>query len=463
MTARPLPLFAGETVAGSPYGDTPVFSDDLFKALPLCLAGPSAVVEAEKGQRARDMFLLASIAAIGAALPAYMVVGHHKYFTDIFCAIAAPPASNKSIIEASREYVYPVADYYKELWRNKLEDWKLEAEAAKLARSASKLPDAPFQHYFFLPNSNTRPTLIYQLAACPVNLLITTEASSIFSSFASEHGNYKDILLACWGHEAFIEQKKSNNVRHDITRPRLAMVATTTPEQAMQLTGRGHDGMLSRFLVYAFQERQALRNPFLPEKADFLPPSPRSEAARFGGHVLERAQWPELQARFTDAQSAYLVGRLQALADRVEEAEAGAVRDATFKRAMVMAGRIATICAVLRAGLHQKLLMIDDCSFAVAVELSCSSLEHGITMAQVEEYRKPDKEPPLPPKPEKAKKTGFFFAIPQAFSREELLQLAEMYDVSPRTAVAWLNKSVLVGKVIEEKQDQFVQKNGKHN
>lgn len=349
--------------------------DIIHDNLPHILKQPAKLWEG-KG-RARDIFVLSAIVGIGAAMRnAYFHTGQ-KNHPNLNLIIAAPPLSYKSAMGDVTAYLAQVHRQYKDAWR------QAEAEHQESVALGGAKGARPFQHYFYSPGRNTIATLIQQLNACPINLMLETEASSIYNSFANEHGDYRSLLLKTFGHEAISSQAKSQDggMRFEVDHPRLSVLTSTTPDQVAKILGDGKDGLASRFLVYFAEDNVPFENLFLQEHEADDKETRYEATAKWSGEVLKLANWPDTHVRFTDRQSNEIVGLANDFDKQLSVLAIGnghLVR-ASAGRAIQVIARCCTVIACLsqlQRGHHQNVIYCDDTSFGIVMALFSDVLIH---------------------------------------------------------------------------------------
>ncbi|MDW8211883.1 MAG: DUF3987 domain-containing protein [Cytophagales bacterium] len=324
--------------------------------------------------------------------------------------IAAPPFSFKSAINDARGYLYDSVRYYKEQWQVRVQDWQMKMFAAK-ENKETFLEPRPFEHYLIVPAKTNKPTLIQQLNACPVNILIANEASSIFSTIqAGGYGDYKDILLNAWNHEEINDQTKTGGYRVMIETPRLSIVTTTTPNQAFQLTGVGTDGLLSRFCIYVCVDETEILNGFLDNDDDI---NAYTEAKRFSSLVLEKSFW-QTHVALQENQGKHI---LEYVNKTLKMWKIGNPDSEVYKsilgRSLINFGRICTIISIMDMHTEERKYYVREHVFEASKSIIATLLEHTYRMITVENSRAPkDLQVPAPVLTEETLYSRFLAKLP---------------------------------------------------
>lgn len=434
------------------YAGTPLISDSVYSILPASLRRPCDFYGALSA-RARDMFLLSSLVCIGGALKEPHTLWQHKItYPNLYLLIAAPPFSFKSSISDARGYVYDTMLYYRTQWQEAVKDWQMKMLAAKENKDSSFNEPRPFEHYLIVPSKTNKPTLIQQLNACPVNLMIANEGSSIFSALkAGGYSDYKDILLNAWNHEEINDQTKTGGHRVMIEKPRLSIVTTTTPNQAYHLTGVGSDGLLSRFCIYAFVDDIEILDGFTDADAD-VPQNAYTEARQYGGMVLERSFW-RTRVVFTRSQARTAVVNINKrlktwkIGDPDSEIYIG-----VLGRSMMNLARLCTIISVLSMSSEEKKHYVRDEIFEACWSILEVLLEHAYRMITVENSRAPREL--IVPKPVATEETlysRFLGLLPSEFTRTDALNIGAELGMSSGSVDGYLNRMKKKGILSSEK------------
>jgi hypothetical protein len=423
------------------YSGTPFIPQSVYDALPVALSEP-ANHYANISQRARDMMLLSSIVAIGSALKnVYFGWAGKKNHTSLYLLLSAPPSSFKSVMSDAKGYVREVTKYYKDRYQTAVQDWQMRHLAAKENKEAFHEP-MPFAHWFIIPAKITKPALLSCLNACPVNLQISHESSSIFQSFnGGEHSDYRDILLNSWNEEAINEQTKSGG-RIEVESPRLGIITSTTPEQTFKLTGTGCDGLLSRFMAYVSAEQ----TPFLnlathPECKEELT-NAYNIAAKYSGEILNKSLWSDCEVRMNLKQYSEFAPMLNAICNRWQAGnpDAEAYRSIIVRTGIMML-RIASIITVLAEKREQRLVYIQDSVWHCTKAIVHVLLEHMYRVMVVESSRAPKElVVPKPVVTEESQYAKFQRLLPKEFTRTDAYNIAAELNISVNSVNSYLNR-----------------------
>lgn len=440
------------------YSDTPFISEDVYSILPPILKEPLQYY-ADISPRARDMFFLASLVCVGAALKNPHTRWMSKIsYPNLYLLIAAPPFSFKSSINDAKGYVYDTMMYYKQKWQSNIQDWQMKMLSAKENKEAFFEP-RPFEHYLIVPAKTNKPTLIQQLNACPINLLVANESSSIFNAINSGgYGDYKDILLNAWNHEEINDQTKTGGHRVMIESPRLSIVTTTTPNQAFNLTGAGSDGLLSRFCIYVCVDDAEILNGFIDDEDD-TPQNAYTASRKYAGEVLEKSFWNT----FVFVNKTQGNNILSHINKQLKTWKIGNPDSDVYKgilgRCLMNFGRIYTILTIMEESSEKKKIYIKDHIFEAAKSILDTLLEHTYRMITVENSRTPDLQIPQPVLTEESLYSRFVSKLPSEFTRTEAANIGAELGMVIGSVDGYLNRLKTKGILSWDKETKIYKRN----
>lgn len=423
------------------YHGTPLIPQHVYDALPVALSEP-ANHYANTNLRARDMMLLSSITAIGSALKnVHFGWNGRKNHTSLYLLVSAPPSSFKSVISDAKGYVREVTRYYKDRYQTAVQDWQMKHLAAKENKESFNEP-APFAHWFQIPAKITKPALLGCLNACPVNLQVSNESSSVFQSFnGGEHSDYRDILLNSWNGESINEQTKSGG-RVEVESPRLGVITSTTPEQTFKLTGTGGDGLLSRFMTYVSAENTPILN--LATHPEFQGEITNAYyiATKYSYEVLDKSLWLDCEVRMNLEQYNEFAPMLNAICARWQAGnpDAEAYRSIIVRTGIMML-RIASILTVLEQKHESRLIYIKDHIWLCTKAIINVVLEHMYRLMVVENSRAPKES--ITPKPvvtDESLYAKFQRMLPKEFTRTDAYNIAAELNISESSASVYLTR-----------------------
>lgn len=85
-------------------------------------------------------------------------------------------------------------------------------------------------------------------------IIFETEADTLSGAMGADFGNFGDFLRKGFQHEPVSAQRKGDRQYIDIERPAISIALTGTPGQLPRLMPTAEDGLVSRFIFYAFSQ-----------------------------------------------------------------------------------------------------------------------------------------------------------------------------------------------------------------
>ncbi len=272
--------------------DAPCFPDWIYDSLPRMLADG---VRVAKNKRQRDMLLLGMITNLSACMPNVRMVYDDTYvYPHLFLAVIASSASGKGIMANGARMTRGIqkmldaahADKQKEYDEAQFA-WEQErAKALKEKRTPDvKLkPEQVLRETLSVAVDTSRSQLIQLMAGSPQGVLLNvSEFDTLNAAVKAEYGRFDDLMRACFHHEMFGTDFKSDKRAYMVYTPKLAFCGSGTPQQFNRLCPDLESGAYSRYIIYMAEQH-----------ADFLSMAPRGESGNknklfdsLSGKVLE--------------------------------------------------------------------------------------------------------------------------------------------------------------------------------
>ena len=190
------------------------------------------------------LILQTAITAFSALAPSARMkdVDGNLVTMDLFLVVIRKAGTGKAVIKLARDLYKDIQHHYYTLYQNEL-----------AANKGLKLPP-PFPYLPVLASDITKARLIehfmgQQEQGTPL-LLFETELDTLFVSTRSDFGGFKSELRKAYHHEPITSSKKSNNTYYHVTEPKLAIIVSGTPDQAIRFFHHSKDGLYSRFMMH---------------------------------------------------------------------------------------------------------------------------------------------------------------------------------------------------------------------
>ena len=245
----------------------PLISEKVYKKLPNVL---KSVTEKFSG-REKDIVLTSSLGVLSSLLPnVYGYYGSDVVYPNLYTVILAPPASGKGVMMKSKILVDEVHSMiYKEsqnLWNATMENDKSEDDDKKAKKDKEKVLKTVLK---VVPaNISSAELYNYMNSIEDGILMIESEADTLSNMLKYDWSNYSDILRKAFHHERMSLSRKSDGQYIFVDEPKLSLVLSGTPEQLKSLINSKENGLLSRLLIYSFNETTAFKDVFEKKNKD---------------------------------------------------------------------------------------------------------------------------------------------------------------------------------------------------
>ena len=257
--------------------EAPCLPDWIFDELPEILREGVSVA---KNRRQRDMLLLSMLANLSGCMPNVRMLYDDSYvYPHLFLAVIASSSSGKGVMaHAARlgrliqkeldEANLKRQKEYEEAWM----EWEMEhAKALKEKRKANldMKPEPVMRETLIVPADVSRSQLIQLMCGSPQGLLLnTSEFDTLCSALCADYAKFDDLLRACFHHEMFGSDFKTDKRAYMVYCPKLAFCGSGTPSQFYRLCPSMENGSYSRYLIYLAEQDM-----------DFLSMAPHGESA----------------------------------------------------------------------------------------------------------------------------------------------------------------------------------------
>ncbi len=371
---------------------TPSLSQDDLKGMPTVVR---RFFDAVGGNRPRDVFALSAIASLSGSMP--NVWGRYamsEYSPNLYIYVIAPPGSEKSVMNYSRELVRFIHDKKVEESQKQKKDWKSKVrqfEVMKRRRSRNgegeEIPlvdpgPEPPDHRLIVPGDLSAAVLVRLLAATGEAILFETEADTLANTFKREWGQYDDKLRKAHGNEPVADLRLGGE--REARKPRLSVVLSGTPDQLPAVVPSVENGLWSRFIYYGYA-------PDNPSEWRDVRPKPgldisellsRSQADVMALYDILESRAAPLQVTLSDEQWVQLNEVGEAIKNSLYSAF-GYAGSSTAHRAMLHVFRIAMVLTIWNAydSKHDlassATIEADSASFGSAISIGQKVAEHA--------------------------------------------------------------------------------------
>ena len=270
----------------------PCLPDWVFDSLPEILTEGLRVA---RNDRQRDMLFLSMLTNLSACMPnVWMVYDDTDVYPHLFLSVIASSASGKGIMAHAAKLGQRIQKSLEEENEDKQKKYEeaslLWEQETQRARKEGRKPDMklrpePFHRKtLMVPADVSRSQLIKLMSTSPQGVLLNvSEMDTLRVAVNTEYGRFDDLMRACFHHEMFGSDFKSDKQSFMVYCPKMAFCASGTPNQFYKLCPSAENGAYSRYLIYMAEQ-----------EADFQRMAPQGERQnknrlfqQLAGKVLE--------------------------------------------------------------------------------------------------------------------------------------------------------------------------------
>lgn len=430
----------------------PLIPDDLFPQLPAFL---KRIMDVAESKEERDILLLASIVCISAMLPnIYGIYHNKKTFPNLFLFVAAKASAGKGRLVHCRQLLQPIHIELREEAKKLKKVY--DQELSNYNRTKKNNPDAtkpvpPPELMLFIPANNSA-TGFFQLLNDNKGegMIFETEGDTIAGAFKSDYGNYSDGFRKAFHHETISYYRRTDREYVDIDNPCLSALLTGTPRQIFNLIPDAENGLFSRFIFYTMDIKPVWADVFEGSNSEDLDEYfkvlglelfelhkalKKSDKIKI---ILSAEQRQTFKKTFGDLQQKCL---------RQEADEfAGTVR-----RMGIIAFRMMMVFSALRileTGDFSQEVICEQQDFENALKIAHVLLIHATHIFT-------QLPAPVVNHQTKNRKERFYQLLPEKFSRQDYLKIAEELNIVDKTAQAYITALIKEGKLERDKHDNY--------
>lgn len=201
-------------------------SEESLKSLPLAIRS----FLFENNIRDRDLIYLGLLSISGALFNNVSTrYGQQQYeYPHLFAMIIAPQASGKGILKIATKILQKA----------------IEAAQKKIGDSNRLMLSANSSTSSLIENLNNNKG---------VGIIFDTEADTLNNVFLNDWGNFSSDLRKAFHSEPLSLNRRKNNERLVVDKPKISVVLSGTPNQLSTLIKDKENGLLSRFIYYKFK------------------------------------------------------------------------------------------------------------------------------------------------------------------------------------------------------------------
>lgn len=413
---------------------TPRLPSTIYSSLPTFLKEPDKVFQ---DPVEKDVFLIGTLSALSGCLP--NVVGTYfdvPYSPHIYSFVTAPAASGKGILRWAKQMGQRVHDHYLDETLKEKDRFEVEMENYNnLSKSEKKLetkPLEPKQKLFYIPANSSSSRFIQALADNDFRgVIFESEADTLANTFKQEWGNFSDILRKAFHHETVSLFRRKDNEFIEIKNPHLAIFLSGTPRQVHRLMPDSEDGLFSRFIYYAFEDKSEFKNPFLSDgNINFTRFFQEQAVKVFDLYGALNGLSSPIYFRLTSEQGRHFTSVFNQMLQR-NQLLLGHDFKANIKRLGLITFRISMILNTLRIADTGDLstdMVCDESDFNTAMQIATVLEKHAIAVFEN-----------LPDNHLNGKLLKFYEALPPEFNRQAYLSVGESLGIKTKAAEKYIS------------------------
>lgn len=415
---------------------TPQLPAEVYENLPGLLSESTRLFT--KGIE-KDIFCMSALAVLSCCLPNLEGIYFNRPLSPhLFLFITGPSASGKGTMIWSR---YLADEIHNEFVRetHRLREAYVQALAdyealSKSERNGVEKPMEPARKMFFIPANSSASAMIKLLAENNFQgLIFETEADTLANTNKQDWGDSSDVFRKAFHHENTSMARRKDNEYIEIKDPHLGICLSGTPHQVHNLMPDVENGLFSRFMYYAFEDKRGFLNPFV----SYQPINYNLFFTQKGYEVFhlfdKLRQLPKpIVFQFTEAQAIRFTTYFSKLLDK-NTLLLSKNLDANTKRLGVITFRLAMTLSALRLmelepGVKfPDTLVCSDRDFQTAITIATTLETHASAVYQR-----------MPKITLKGKRLAFFEKLPEKFTRLEYLAIAKTLEINARTAERYI-------------------------
>ena len=246
----------------------PCFPDWIYDELPEMLRKGVSITS---NKRQRDMLLLSMLTNLSACMPNVRMLYDDSYiYPHVFLAVIAPSATGKGIMAHATKLAKLVQKELDEANKQRQKEfdeawaeWEIEHSQAfkeKRKPDMGKRPEPVLRETLIVPADISRTQFIQLMCGSPQGLLLnTSEFDTLCSAIRADYGKFDDLLRACFHHEMFGSDFKTDKRPYIVYTPKLAFCGSGTSSQFYRLCPSIENGSYSRYLIYMAEQEMDFR------------------------------------------------------------------------------------------------------------------------------------------------------------------------------------------------------------
>lgn len=343
----------------------------------------------------RSVALLGSLGIFSCALP--NVTGSYQnseYAPPLYTCIVGAPGTGKGMLSRIRPVYHKYAAYVRNRSAKEVKEYqkaklRYDLELSNFSRGKTdKLSDEPEEVKYKeleLSGDITRPRLVELIEANKdiAALMYENEIDVLNVAISQEHGKFRDVMNRIYQHEQISKDTKRDK-RSNHNSPRMGVVISGTPAQAVRFAFSTEDGLFSRLLCFYITEPSKWKNltssDDTPHRANYYK-GMGDRLLKIALHLEAYPTW----INYTEDQREKMNEMFSAQLERIRSFAEGDMSGIIFRLGLTHF-RISMVLTAIRKG-EQRLIdrdmLISDKDFDTATGIIFHCLDHILVLSSL--------------------------------------------------------------------------------
>lgn len=419
--------------------NTDIISEDVYNNLPEILKKMCDVFDTN---RKKDIFLISELTALSILFPnVYGIYHNDPTFPNLYSFIAAPAASNKSVMNYARDTLYQISKKLKS-------DFQIEKN--RYTEDELKLNNIKEKRIIIQGNSSAASFINELSNNNGIGLIFENEADTITQNKKQDWGDYSDSLRKAFANENITSSRKGEGLI-EIENPKLSVCISGTIEQLFKFIPSAENGLFSRFIYYTFKDNTVFKNPF-KNKINYK----ELFEENFGNEILNMYNFfnnKKIIFELTEKQADMFYDKYDKILKKTQYFNIEKDIEATIIRMGSITFRICMILSILRK--YEKLgnnklfedvdeIICEDIDFDIAFTFTINLINHSKLIYNNMPQNKTIQF-------QKNNWDSLFYELPNNFSKSDIVNLSKKFDkVCDKTIQRHINQWIKTGLVSKD-------------
>jgi hypothetical protein len=436
-----------------PSESLPSIPENVYDNLPGYLKKIAGVTAS---RHERDILFLGTLITLSSCLSkVYGIYHNKKVWPNLYLFVVAWASAGKGILVHCKQLVNRIHKQLREEANKLKEEYERDLNYYNNNKKKNpnlEKPEKPPVKLLFIP-ANSSAIGAFQLLHDNkgIGLIFETEGDTLSNTFNTDYGDYSYGFRNAFHHETISYFRRAENEYVNIDSPQLSALLSGTPNQITNLISDAENGLFSRFMFYFLDIQPEWVDVFAKYSDNGLDDYFADLGEKFYDFYKNLTQKSEIEFTLTiDQQNQF--NQTFAHWQTHYRQLLGINYLATVRRLGLITFRMSMIFSTLRlmdSGELTDKVICEEIDFQNAISIMEVLLEHAAKIFS---------ELPSPVKPVKRKNLmeRFYDLLPDKFSRQGYVNIANKLRIPDKTAQAYISKFCKLGKLHHDKQDLYL-------